>query len=254
MSVEQDSLSVEKVIPYAPIFAKKSEEKTNTSDKSYSINRPMQEGRVRKIINYDLVLSSVFILSVFLLLVIRKTVGLQSFYQDYFKKDIKKMGVFQMIGNIIPLYIFSFLVISGFFYLLVGAEREMSGFLAFFYVSIGFLAFLLVKVSLILFTGYFFENEKAGLIYLEANLSSYKLVSLLLVPVIFISLVFPHATQLFVISLGIIMLGLMVLVQIFYGMKILLLYNFSKFHTILYLCTLEIVPLLYTIIVIKECI
>lgn len=252
MPKQKDSLILKKVVPYA--FQKeeqKQQEGKNLRNAEMLVVKG-QEGRERFVISYDTVLTTIFFVTVMLLLFFKDTFHLKKTHENYFNIDVKKMGFFQVRRMTVVHYFLAFLVVSSFFYLMSQLYFGVSGFVSFGYICLFFLFFLFGKILMIVVAGYFFENSKAGLIYLEANLSSYKLAGVSLLPLLFFTIIFPGTLNSVVASLGIIILMLAFFIQIIFSVKILLLYKFSWFHTILYLCTLEIVPLVYTTIAISE--
>lgn len=250
MLEQRDSEPVKTIIPYALSVKKQTSEKDSLA--KIIPSRPELSARSRASFELDMTLSFVFVFSVLLLLLLKRYIRSRDFYQNYIKRDIKKMGFLQVNRAMILHYLLSFAMISSFLYELFFVFGKDKGILPFLHASIIFSLFLVTKILLVLFTAYFFEKKKAGLIYLEANLLSYKLLGLILIPVIFTFVIFPNIIPISIVPMGIVVYSIVFIVQIFFGLKILLLYNFSKFHTFLYLCTLEIAPLLYFFIIVKE--
>ena len=109
----------------------------------------------------------------------------------------------------------------------------------------GVLAYFILKKFIYFLQGNLCESTTETSEYLF-NMNNYnRVLGLFLLPVSLIVAFTPLAETEWVIGAGFLMTGMIYILLIFRGIKILMRKHFSIFYLILYLCTLEILPLLF---------
>ena len=111
-----------------------------------------------------------------------------------------------------------------------------------FYLAIGLLGFYLSKIIVVFFSGQIFDISNVGRIYIDFLLISFSFLAVFFSLILWFD-IYVGGKFLFVFSLAII--GLISLVRIFRTYRIIIPKSaFSPFHFFLYLCTVEILPLI----------
>jgi hypothetical protein len=170
-----------------------------------------------------------------------------SFARRYINQLIRDGGLFEERITIGLLFIFfsttSIIIFQGIQFTL-NIELAHPG-LTFFGIFIGLLAFWLLKVSLIKFLGHVFKNQSSAFEYNLTSLVYLEVIGLILLP-LSLPVVFQDPNLNSKIGLIIILVGLSI--NLIRGFLVGL-YNtkFSLFYLILYLCTLEILPLVVVV-------
>ncbi|MDB5119375.1 MAG: hypothetical protein JWN56_593 [Sphingobacteriales bacterium] len=138
-----------------------------------------------------------------------------------------------------------FLYLSGKYLLL---KYSYDGFQWFLILSVLIIGLFVIKIIMLLLMGFFFEIEKLVKEYISILYLSYFNTSIVLIPLVIALCLAPSRFSAFYIYLTAILLGLIFLFQFLRaGTNILTTYRFPKVYLILYLCALEICPLLILI-------
>ncbi|MDB5012170.1 MAG: hypothetical protein JWQ25_372 [Daejeonella sp.] len=138
-----------------------------------------------------------------------------------------------------------FLYLAGKYLLL---KYSYDGFQWFLILSMLIIGLFVIKIIMLLLMGVFFEIEKLVKEYISILYLSYFNSSIILLPLVIAMSLAPSRFSMFYIYLTAILLGLVFLFQFLRaGTNILTTYRFPKVYLILYLCALEICPLLILI-------
>jgi hypothetical protein len=170
-----------------------------------------------------------------------------SFGRRYINQLIRDGGLFEERITIGLLFIF-FTTTSTFIFQAIRFILNIElpyPVLTFFGIFVGLFLFWLLKVSLIKFLGFVFMNQSAAFEYNLTSLVYLQVIGLLLLP-LSLPAIFQNPYLFTKIGLAFVLVGL--LINLLRGFLVGL-YNtkFSLFYLILYLCTLEILPLVIVI-------
>jgi hypothetical protein len=170
------------------------------------------------------------------------------------KKGFSRSGevTFTTPGLIITLfYFFNFIFSFGFFiFLLIKAFapeiiNSMNNLLFFAYILVAIIVFYLFRITYIKVFGFLFKTNEKSSQQLNIYMNTENSFGVLLIPFLFISL---YTQTNFILFAGIFMFVLFLVIRwvktFFIGMSI---GGFSVLHLILYLCNLEIIPILVVI-------
>ncbi|WP_120183111.1 DUF4271 domain-containing protein [Pelobium manganitolerans] len=172
----------------------------------------------------------------------------KAFFDNRTLNQIDKEENILVTWHFIFLYIvFSFTV--GLFVCLLIYKANLSnstaGFSAFLLVSLAALVFFGLKVLAVKFMGFLFEVQKLAKEYLNIIYLTYVNALFILLPAtLVLTFVGTNQTETVLWIFGVAFLLLIGFQAIRLGFKILLNYRLSKFYLFLYLCTLEICPIL----------
>lgn len=138
-----------------------------------------------------------------------------------------------------------FLYLSGKYLLL---KYTYDGFQWFLVLSLLIIALFVFKIIVLLLIGFFFQIEKLVKEYISILYLTYFNCSFILIPLVIALCLAPSRFSIIYIYITAILLGLIFLIQFLRaGTNILTTYRFPKVYLILYLCALEICPLLILI-------
>lgn len=203
---------------------------------------------------HDSVLVSIGGFGIFLLLIINHFLKRQysSFYQSYFSftdnTGSKEVNIISLLQ-----YAFSSIVVIGIFYYFLKSllELKLSSFTLFAYGTVIFLSYIALKSIFLLFARILVNNKALIKEQLHSTLYFNKMATLFLFGVLLMTLLSQRniATILAYVSVSIVVIKINM--QVVANYKILKAHKFSIFHSILYLCTLEVLPIVYFIIVLQ---
>ncbi|MCT4600490.1 MAG: DUF4271 domain-containing protein [Marinifilaceae bacterium] len=106
---------------------------------------------------------------------------------------------------------------------------------------------ILLKVLISNFCGYVFNSKKEAELYKFNVLLAWKNLGIFLIPFIIAMPYIPEETLSYVRYVSFFLVGIVYLITLFRGFKIILQKHFSILYMILYLCALEIVPIIFLI-------
>lgn len=203
---------------------------------------------------YDNILLSIGGLGIFLLLTINHFLKRQysSFYQSYFSFTGKTGSKEVNIVNLLQ-YIFSSIVVIGIFYYFLKAilESKLSSFVLFAYSIAIFLSYIALK-SIFLFLARILVNNKILIAeQLHSTLFFNRMATLFLFGVLLMTLLSQRNITVILAYVSVSIVVIKINMQVVANYKILRAHKFSIFHSILYLCTLEVLPIVYFIIVLQ---
>lgn len=139
---------------------------------------------------------------------------------------------------------FSFFIIQAYSYFLIPSKIE-NLFTISLNLSLIILLFIILKWLIMYFIGIVFKNEEAAFLYILNSLIYNVITSFILIPFTFIIFYIGYDLREYFLYLGIIILIIINLFRYFRYIIIGITYSkFSYFYLILYLCALEILPLL----------
>jgi len=115
----------------------------------------------------------------------------------------------------------------------------------YFFITGGLIFFITVKKILYFFMGYVTRSSYETSEYLFNKNNYNRVLGLFLFPMCLIIAFIPHLEQEYLFIIGIAIFLFLYFLLLFRGIKILLRKQFSIFYLILYLCSLEILPILY---------
>ncbi|MBN2348248.1 MAG: DUF4271 domain-containing protein [Bacteroidales bacterium] len=140
------------------------------------------------------------------------------------------------------------ITISVFFYLLLEYYQlkifDFSGLSAYLIIFLAVAFFLLARYTVLKITGFLFNKIELFNEYLHTIFLLNKNIGIFLLPVIIALIYVPFSLKNYVIIIGIILIFFGIILRIFRGFQIILKKDVLIFYLILYLCTLEILPLL----------
>lgn len=172
---------------------------------------------------------------------------IEAFYNNRILGQLNKED--NILGSwpfIFILFLFGLTV--GLFLYLSGIRNSHNGFQWFLVLSILIICLFVIKILVLLLMGFFFQIEKLVKEYLSILYLSYFNTSIILLPLVGALCLAPSRFSSFYIYVTATILGLIFLFQfIRVGTNILTTYRFPKVYLILYLCALEICPLLILI-------
>ncbi len=158
--------------------------------------------------------------------------------QNLFKERI---SIFLTLAFIISYSIF---IVQAYSFFFIQSKID-SLFLISLKLSIVIAVFILLKWLVMHFVGVVFKNEEAASLYILNSLIYNVITSILLIPLTFILFYINFELRVYFLYIGLIMLLIINTLRYFRYVIIGLTYSkFSFFYLILYLCTLEILPVL----------
>jgi hypothetical protein len=162
------------------------------------------------------------------------------------EQDILKdrISIFLYITYVIS---FSFFVVQTFSFYIVSSEIQ-NLFKISVKLSLIIAFFVIIKWAVMHIIGVIFKNEEAASLYILNSYIYNVITSFFLIPLTFLIFYFKYDLNEFLINIGLIILLIINILRYFRYIIIGLTYSrFSHFYLILYLCTLEILPLLIII-------
>ncbi len=245
MSIVKDSTEVKTVIPYP----KKDKIVTTTT----VTERNALEGKTLYSPSYESVLLSATILSIGLLFSAylyykrqKETVLLDYFNFRQTEKKHIHISFFSIILDLLGV-----VVISALGYYFLTFHTSYDGWGAFIGVMLGALSLFLSCVLFIFITDYLVGDKGLAIKHFQLYYFSVKMTALALLPFLLLTLFFPEKGYwivLWAVLLIFIFRGIILFILIH---RFLRLSGFSIFHSFLYLCTLELLPVLYAAILIE---
>lgn len=198
---------------------------------------------------YLLILS--FIISAFVLVnfffnsIIIKTLGAAISYK--ISKELLNQfqyRVVQIVLNGIFILALSYFILEIIIFQ-YGAQFKFYNISIFFVILVLVLLFFLLTTLPTLFIGILFKNSKLAYAYIKNGLIYYIVIGFFLLPVITCIPFFNNKMINVFIILGLLIIFFGLVFRYLRGISILREQNISSFHIFLYLCTLEILPLIY---------
>lgn len=249
MPTVQDSIQIKTVIPY-PKKVKQAEYDTAT----VVTHRETLEAMPLHTPSYDFVLlSSSYIIFALLLLMIlyaKNSKGRVRVFSQYFSLGKYEEGqAFAELFSILQ-HSLTFLVFSSLIYYFLIIHSSYSGWEAFAYSAIALTFFITTRVTLLAITGYFINNSKIVIRHHRIVRFFSKLFGFITFPLVFVCLFYPkEAYKIIFISL-VSLVTVKLIFQLFFIYRLLRSRKFSLMHSFLYLCTLELLPIVYAVIIV----
>lgn len=249
MPEKQDSIQLKTVIAYpqqkeekqAPLVAVASQRHTKEALPLYTPS-------------YDFILEGTTIFSALLLLMIHLYAKNQnskfSFLSKYFSPPKREDGQINLQGISLFQHLLSYTVVIALGYYFLISNSSFVSWQAWRHVAIGLLGFIVARTFLILLTGYFTGNRSLSASHHGIVRFLNKLLGLLLLPFVWVALLLPHKGYHTIVYSVMVLLIIKIIIQLIFVYKLLRARNFSVFHSFLYLCTLEVLPIVYIIVVI----
>lgn len=239
--------TIQTIIPYP---------KQNSSSQEFtSVNnqRGLEAIPLNKI-QYDYILFGISSFSILLLLTINHFLRKQdrSFFQNYFLLSYQKSNTEVDIINLLQ-YIFSSIVIVGIFYYFLRNIffDTFPTTTLIIYGLVVFLAYLFLK-SIFFFAAKILVNNKQIIKeQLHNTIFFNKMGALFLFGILLAAFLLQKDASTTLAYISIVIVIIKVNMQLVANYKILRAHKFSIFHSILYLCTLEVLPIIYFIIVLR---
>ena len=175
----------------------------------------------------------------------------QSFYSNRALSNLNKEDNLVTSWSFLLLFVQFGFVIGLFFYLV--AQYKMlpaaqDGFVFYLGISVGVILLYLLKILVLRFIGFVFDIRKPVHQYISILYLSYFNASLLFFPLVIAFALSPANYGAAFINMGVFVLIITFVFQsIRAGVNVISNYNFSKLYLLLYLCTLEICPILILI-------
>lgn len=245
----QDSIEVQIVIAYP----KKEQQKQQITPEIGT--RPLLKEKELYRPTYDIPLLCATITVVYLFFLIYTKVKRlpikTSFFAIFFQISNKEENTVSPLIAVLQHFV-SFLLVTTLGYFLLKDFVPLSPFLQWIALAGCFSLYLILHCFLIFLTGYTVEK-------LSVSVSHYKMLRLLskqfaivVAPLLVIALFFPQKGFNIVFYGFLLGLILKLIVQLFLGYRVLRASKFSIFHSFLYLCTLEILPIVYIVMIIRH--
>lgn len=172
---------------------------------------------------------------------------LNSFLADRFINQLLREGYVFVEKSSIALFINYLLSLSLFIYLLTPYISPINNLNFYFFIQILLFVFIfyMIKINLIKIIGYIFESEKESKDHILLIHIFNQIGGIFLLPVVFFSYyLYPSNSQIIIFT----SLFFIIIIYLFKLFRVLLSSTnksrFSKFYLFLYLCTLEIIPVL----------
>jgi len=148
-------------------------------------------------------------------------------------------------GHYLLFYCIFFINAAIFAYLLAGEFLNKRGYMVYFYCLTGILVVYLVKHLSIMFMGIVFPVQRDSKLY-SFTVETYNIMAgIILLPLNLIIAFGPVSFSNFFLYLSVAILGVLLLLRVFRSLLIATTYIQNKtFHFFLYLCTMEIIPIL----------
>lgn len=249
MPILRDSIDIKTVVPYP-----KKEKAADTSFVAVTEQRKALEANPLHTPSYDIFLLSSLIASAVLLFFIHIYVknenDSQSVLSNYFKIGKREEGQLHLKASSVLQHLLSFFTFSSICYYLITKQTSLSGWEAMLCATVGIGVFIFSRIALIMFSGYLVGKHKIGASHLGIVRFLNKLLGLFLIPSLAIALLIPQKAYTFIIFYIIVLLLSKVIAQLIFVYKLLMSQKFSAFHSFLYLCTLEVLPIIYTILIV----
>lgn len=247
MPTTQDSIQVKTVIPY-PKNAKTKEYDTTP----VVTHRETLEAIPLYTPSKDNVLvtsaSIIFGLVLLMILYTKSSRGkVRIFYQYLNLEKYEEGQAFAELFSILQ-HSLTFLVFSSLIYYFLITHSSYSGWEAFAYSAIALTFFITIRITLLAITGYFINNSKIVIRHHRIIRFFSKLFGFITFPLVLICLYYPQeAYNIIFISISSV-ITIKLLFQLFFVYKLLRSRKFLVIHSFLYLCTLELLPIVYTVI------
>lgn len=244
MPTLQDSIAQNTVIAYP-----KKEAIIHETTYSPTSERIRMEAKPLHTPTYDGVLLSATLLSALLLfsmlIYIKKHRSKVSFLSNYFSFKQPANGQIQLQPLSIFQHLLSFTTLIAIGYYLLKRSAMTTNWRILLYTGIGVLLFVLIRILLILITSYFTQKKEVANGHFSIIRLLNKLLGLLFVPLLVVALLLPEKSQLLIILFSTVLFLSKVITQLIFVYKLLRARKFSIFHSFLYLCALEVLPLIY---------
>lgn len=176
---------------------------------------------------------------------------IQSFYSNRALSNLNKEDNLVTSWSFLLLFIQFGFVIGLYFYLVAqhrGVPETKEGFIFFVTISIGVILLYLMKILILKFVGFVFNIKKPVHQYISILYLSYFNASLLFFPVVIAFALSPVKYGSWYVYLGFLTLLVIFVFQFTRAVvNVLSQYSFPKLYLFLYLCTLEICPILILI-------
>lgn len=202
--------------------------------------------------SYDAVLLGAFVLSTVLLFVIyvqiKKQVKNNDFFSGYFALNKTENAYIYFKPLSVLQYILSLLTLSSLGYYFLNIHTDYSTQEKLLYVLTGIFLFLIIRTFLVFLTGYFISNIRLAISHLRIVYFFDKLTGIFLLPLVCIALFLPGKGYEIVLFATICIIIIKIIGLLIFVYKRLSAIKFSVFHSFLYLCTLEVLPILYIVI------
>ena len=207
----------------------------------------------RHIINHDWVLAVlIVILALMAVLVssyrslIYKMLMATFFKQYYIMLQREENEIYRKVSMF--LNFISFISIALFFYFLFEKSQwnpiPVGGFYFFLLIFAMLLLLVFLQYGVVSFTGWIFKSQNESKEYQFNILLTYKLFGVFLIPLLFFIQYAPGTSPFFFIKIGLFLLVLVSLKRYFVGFQLgLSITSFPKIYSILYICTLELLPI-----------
>lgn len=207
----------------------------------------------RHIVNNDWVLGVLLLLITLLAVVISsyrsliyKILMATFFKQYYIMLQREENEIYRKVSMF--LNFISFISIALFFYFLFEKYRwnplALHGFLFFLSIFGVILLIVLLQFSVVSFVGWIFKAQEESREYQFNILLTYKLFGVFLIPLLFFIQYSESTMPFFFIKTGLFLLVLISLKRYFVGFQLgLSITSFPKIYSILYICTLEFLPI-----------
>ncbi|MFM7022618.1 MAG: DUF4271 domain-containing protein [Flavobacteriales bacterium] len=210
-------------------------------------------GTLRHIASSDWVLGVLLVLLVLMAVLVSSyrsliyKILMATFFKQYYivlhREDNEIYRKMSMFLNFI-----SFISIALFFYFLFAKYQwnpvPLGGFYMFLLVFGVLLLLILLQYTIISLTGWIFKAQSESREYQFNIFLTYKLFGVFLIPLLFFIQYAPGASPFFFIKIALFLLVLVSLKRYFVGFQIGLgISTFPKLYSILYICTLELLPI-----------
>ncbi|WP_116495454.1 DUF4271 domain-containing protein [Balneicella halophila] len=249
MPIERDSIEIKTVIPYPS--SKGAEDKEVTK---ISAPRKTLEEIPLFVQKYDnVILTSVCISVVLLFLMLiytrnsKEKSSLTTKYLDMGKHKDSQVFLegFSLLQHLLNYFVYATLI-----YYIVVSNSSYSGWEVFGILSLTLFSFIGLRTILIGLTGYFVNNTRIVIGHHGIARFFNKLLSMLFFPLIIVILFYPKEAYTLVFYTSLVLLLIKVILQLYFVYKLLKSIKFSKIHSFLYLCTLELLPFVYVAVLI----
>ena len=190
---------------------------------------------------------------VFLIILFVKTL-FNRYYTGYFQtafnyqlsfKLLRDKNVFQsrfnLILNLIYLVVISIFIYQILFYF---NKMDIPDKRLFFYIITVFLTITVSRYIVLTLVGEIFNAQKLYKEYIFHLFMYNKILGLVLTPIVFIIQYIPDNFRTFFVAVGLLLITVSVFIKLFRGFTIIVKKDVLLFYVILYLCTLEILPIL----------
>lgn len=249
MPTQQDSAKVTTVIPYP--------RKQTLADSATAIVKTQRTSLPAQPLHtpsYDSILLGATIFAALLLLVMHLYVKKQntktSFLADYFNIRKREEGQVYLRGLSILQHLLSLFVFTSLIYYLLTQNTTFNNEQALLHVIVGLVGFVMVRMLLILLTSYFINNREVAAGHLGIIRFLNKLFGLILAPFLVFALLLPEKAYPIILFTMILVLSAKIMAQLVFVYKLLSTRKFSIFHSFLYLCTLEVLPVIYVVLLV----